>query len=161
MSAVPSIGSGSQSLLLQELQKQAQEKEAARADAMKARFQQAAQAAGVDPTKVDDLQKQIQAAAQKAAQDPANAGNRQTAVQNAIDSVLKANGVDADKFKAAMQSAEKASGHRGHHRRQGVQGASASTQTSAQTSESQANAAESNTEAPGASDSGAEVDVTA
>lgn len=106
------------------------------AEAMKARFDDAAQAAGADPSKVADLDGQITAAVDKARQ--ATPGDR-GAVRQAINNVLQQNGVDPTKFRSALEASQpKGGAHRAHHhhRSQGSQsGSPTSGANTAQTDE--------------------------
>lgn len=120
MSAIGSVGSSSLSLI-QSLAQQRTDPSSGQGFAaqFKSRFESAAKAAGVDPSKVPGLESQIQDAIQKAQQ--SGTGNR-GAVQDAINSVLKSNGVDPSKFQAALKAQGVGRAH--HHRTGGAQGQS-------------------------------------
>jgi hypothetical protein len=75
------------------------------------RFAAAAKAVGVNPGKVSDLQSQVQAAIKDASK---NGPPSQQAVRDAVNGVLKQNGIDPAKFEAALQS--QGAGTRHHHR---------------------------------------------
>jgi hypothetical protein len=66
-------------------------------------FAAAAEAVGVDQSKVGDLQKQIDKAVADAKQNGSGGDSRQ-AVGQAVDSVLKDNGIDPAKFHDAMKA---------------------------------------------------------
>lgn len=78
-------------------------------------FGKALEAAGVDPSKVADVQKQIR----QAVEGVSKTGQRPDgdALKAAIDGVLKDNGVDVEKFKAALEAARPPGLHRAHVRR--------------------------------------------
>jgi len=74
------------------------------------------QSMGVDSAKVPTIEKQMRDAAQSARQ---GGGQDHAVVKQAIEGVLKNNGIDPAKFEAAMKSqAGKGRKHHGHH--QGV-----------------------------------------
>ena len=109
MSAIGSISGSAQAQQLQDLRRQADQGGGGIPDEA---FSQAAQAAGLDPSKVDDVKSQIQAAVQQAIQG-SSGGDRRAAVENAVDGVLKDNGVDPTAFKKQLQAAGRK--HRAHH----------------------------------------------
>ena len=86
----------------------------------KAAMDAALTAAGADPSKLPDLEKQIQAAVQSSRKNSDGTSDPKTAVGDAVNSVLKQNGLDPAKFDAQMASQR--AGH--HHRRHGAGGAS-------------------------------------
>jgi len=70
------------------------------------------QSLGVDSAKIPALEKQIQDAAESARK---GGGQDRTAVKQAVDNVLKSNGVDPAKFEAAVKThAGKGRKHHGH-----------------------------------------------
>ena len=106
MSAISNAGSSPPMQLIDQLRQRNGQDFQAR---MKQRFESAAKAAGVDPSKLPDLERQIQDAIAKARD--GGQGDRQ-AVQAAVDGVLKNSGIDAAKFRSAMRAG-------GHHHRHG------------------------------------------
>jgi len=70
--------------------------------------------AGVDDSKVSGLMDEVQKAIDKV-KSAGGTGNQRDAIKQAVDGVLKDNGVDIQKFQAAM----KAQHHHGHHRVKG------------------------------------------
>jgi hypothetical protein len=82
----------------------------------------ALRAVGVDPSKVPNLRSQIDAAVQAALKSGSGTpGQDRQAVAAAVDSVLKQNGIDPQKFRTEMKSLEKSEhSHKGHrHHRAG------------------------------------------
>lgn len=122
MSAISSVGSSALSLV-QGLAKQRIDRDGDQGQGFAARFksriESAAKAAGVDPSKIPTLESQIQDAIQKAQQ--SGAGDPRGAVQDAIDGVLKSNGIDATKFQAALKAQGPGKAH--HHHAHGAKGA--------------------------------------
>jgi hypothetical protein len=84
---------------------------------MKADFESAARSAGVKDEDIEGLMKQVQEAASSASQ----SGDRD-AVKNAVDTVLQKNGVDMDKFHAAMEANRPKGGPGGGHGPRGAGG---------------------------------------
>jgi len=84
----------------------------------KAAFSQAAQDAGLDPSKTDDLQKQIDAAIENARKNNTGSGDSRQSIQDAVDGVLKQNGVDVSKFHDALKARLQAA--RAQHQSQGA-----------------------------------------
>lgn len=66
-------------------------------------FNAAAKSMGVEPSKVDDLRKQVEQAVKEVKDGSKGRGTRQ-AVGDAIDRVLKDNGIDPSKFHEAMKT---------------------------------------------------------
>ena len=117
MSSIASVG-GSGSGIAQMLQRLAQQRGGAtgaspfggsppndsqRAE-MESKFKDAALAAGLDPKAADGLQDEIKSSISDALKNTDGTNDPRQAVQDAIDSTLKKNGVDLEKFKSQMQS---------------------------------------------------------
>lgn len=87
----------------------------------KAAFEQALLAGGADSSQVETIQSQIQQAIADAVKNGgATNGQRPdpSTIKNAVDGVLKANGIDVSKFQASIDASHKASGgHHGHRHR--------------------------------------------
>lgn len=84
----------------------------------KADFTKALVAGGADPSQVNTIQAQIQQAIADAVK---NGGQSQrpdpSTIKNAVDSVLKANGIDVTKFQSSIDASKAAGGaHRGGHK---------------------------------------------
>lgn len=109
MSAIDGIGASSVTqLLTQGSRRPDADDQNGTPEAFQKALATALQNSNVDASKIPDLQKQIQDAVQQArtsAQDPAS-------VRQAIDSVLKQNGIDPTKFHAEMRKAMPRHGHR-------------------------------------------------
>jgi hypothetical protein len=118
MSAPPSIGSSSSSLLNPPLSQNTQPRPSSFAGPA---FQAAAKAVGVDPAKVPGLEAQVQQAVQAASQ----SGDDPAAAQQALDRVLRANGLDPVKFRGQFQQAIRQAGGRHHHGQHGHETAKA------------------------------------
>jgi hypothetical protein len=129
MSAIGSIGSDSESLLAQRLQNlRVSQSSADREAQRKAELEDALKAAGASADQLPDLEKQIQSAVQSTQPNGGDSTDRRAAIRDAIDSVLKKNGLDSAKFEAQMK-AQHTGGHR-HHRHGGATQAAGATQTS-------------------------------
>ena len=122
------IGSSLTALLAQNAQRQRVDKDGASAGAISGagtngggfatHIAEALKAVGItDPAKVQDLQSQIQAAIKDASK---NGKPSRQAIKDAVNGVLKQNGIDPTKFEAALQSqSAKARGAGGHHHHKG------------------------------------------
>lgn len=131
MSAISSTGSSAQLQYLQQLM-QGQKSQSPPPDfkaELEARLEGAAKAVGVDPAKIPDLIKQIQDAAQNATKNAGETGDPRAAAKDAVDGVLKKNGVDPAKFRSAIEAqGGKTHGHHHGHRQGVAQAAGASPQ---------------------------------
>ncbi len=153
MSAISSVGSSSGSLYLQQLQTQQARNDRDADDGagsvggvqgqsnsaqspfakFQSRFEAAAKSIGVDSAKLPDIEKQIQAAVDKVQQNGAASGDPRSAVRDAVNGVLKSNGIDPTQFDNALKAqapqgadGAKASGthrHHGGHRKPQTSGA--------------------------------------
>ena len=103
MSSVSGFGSVTSAQFLQQMRAG----QSGQADRMTQAFNTALQAMGVDSTKAASITKQIQPAVQDAAKSSGGSSDPRAAVQQAIDSVLKKNGVDPQQFKTQFQAAMK------------------------------------------------------
>lgn len=124
MSAISSSAGSSQLLYLQQLQKAqggTQEPPDFQAE-FKSRVEDAAKAVGVDPAKIPDLVKQIQDAVEQARSSVGSSGDPRSAIRDAVDGVLKQNGIDPAKFRSALEKSGRAHGHHHRHARAGQAG---------------------------------------
>jgi hypothetical protein len=148
MSAISSVGSSQGSLYLQQLQNQRAQNDHDADDGgsspvgavqgqggnaktglarFQARFEAAAKSIGVDPAKLPDIEKQIQAAVEKAQQSASGtsgSSDPRSAIRDAVNGVLKSNGIDPAQLDAAVkaQGAQEAKAggvhrHHGGHRK--------------------------------------------
>jgi hypothetical protein len=111
MSGISSIGSSNQSALLQQLRQRQGSGSPQGAGGFpeppkefKAKFESAAQAAGIDTKQLAGLQDQIQSAVQGALESSDGSSDPREAVESAINGVLKDNGIDADELKTKLDS---------------------------------------------------------
>ena len=129
MSSVSGLGSVTSSQLLQRL-RDGQPGQAARMNQV---FNTALQAMGVDSSKAASIIKQIQPAVQDAAKSSDGSSDPRAAIQQAVDGVLKKNGIDPQQFKTQFQAAMKKLGGNGQaHRPPPAQAADGSQRPSAQ-----------------------------
>lgn len=115
-------GANSDLTLRQAMARQSESSDSRRAD-FEAKFNSAAQAAGLDPQAVSGLQDEIKSAVDAATQSSSGTSDRRQVVQNAIDGVLQKHGVDLAKFNSQMQSMGGPSGAGGPPPRGGPGGA--------------------------------------
>ncbi|MFO0786088.1 MAG: hypothetical protein U0573_07050 [Phycisphaerales bacterium] len=87
----------------------------------RADFEKALVAGGADPSQVQTIQSQIQQAIADAVKNGGSQRPDTSTIKNAVDGVLKANGVDTAKFQASIDASHKAGGakHKGGHHRHG------------------------------------------
>ena len=119
MSAISSIGGTSPLTYLQQLQQRGQDNDH---DGDKDQaFTNALSALGVDPSKASTIQSQIQQAIKDASSNSTSDSptDRRTAVQQAIDGVLKNNGIDPAQFKSQLQAQFQKTGAGRHHHHHG------------------------------------------
>lgn len=94
------------------------------------------QSLGVDSSKIPTIEQKMHDAAQAAVKDGSSGQDQRANVKQALDTVLKNNGVDPTKFDAAMKAkmgkGGKSGKHHGHHKggAQGVPAPSTPAQTS-------------------------------
>lgn len=82
-------------------------------------FEQALLSSGADSSQVDSIQEQIQKAIADAVKNGGSTNGRPdpSTIKNAVDGVLKANGLDVTKFQSSIEASRQASG--AHHARHG------------------------------------------
>ena len=136
MSAISGVSSGAQLLLAQQLDRaRAGQNAGDGAAKWKAAFESALKNAGADPAKLSDLEQQIRDAVESARQNSSGSPDQRSAVRDAVNNVLKQNGIDPAKFEAELK-AHHTGGHR-HHRHGGAaeSGGAGSTQAQEQTAQ--------------------------
>lgn len=117
MSAVYGAGSAQQSSMLQYLQQQQggsfqlpNLQSAGIQKPSEAQIQSAAESLGIDPSEFTALRGELESAVQGALEDFDGSGDPREAISSAVNSVLDANGIDADAFKAQMEDLKSAAG---------------------------------------------------
>ena len=96
------LSGASPSISMLDLQKKMQERPFDQAQFM-AQFEAAAKSAGVDSSKLGDLERQVQEAVQNTLK-AGGSGDKRAAIRDAVDSVLKNNGIDPGRFRSALET---------------------------------------------------------
>lgn len=126
MSSVSSITNSSPLTYLQQLQQRQAQGEGAQDQAVTS----ALQALGIDSSKASTIEGQIQQAVKNVPSESGNPSDRRTAVQQAIDGVLKNNGIDPAQFKSQLQASFQKLGLGRRHRHHATESANQSTANS-------------------------------
>ncbi|MGH7241970.1 MAG: hypothetical protein ACREJD_00955 [Phycisphaerales bacterium] len=117
MSSISGVSSSTASQAVRQNDPQAQQR--------KAEFEQALLAGGADSSQVQTIQSQIQQAIADAVRSGGTTNSQRpnpSTIKDAVDGVLKANGIDVTKFSASLDASKAANGsqkahrHGGHHK---------------------------------------------